>query len=90
MPVPSCVTGWVRIQSTDGVNTSLMYIVIQEKKQRFDVIRGVHFIYQWFFHTPYSQRIQPRPTGVQLYTNTNNNSKHMYVYTWNVGILPSG
>ena len=35
---------WVRIQSADGVKTTLIYDVICEKKQRFEAIRAVHGI----------------------------------------------
>jgi hypothetical protein len=38
------LTGWVRIQS--AAETMLIYRVIREKKQRFEVIRGVYGIDQ--------------------------------------------
>eukprot|EP01043_Picozoa_sp_COSAG02_P032788 COSAG02_NODE_2206_length_9517_cov_3.928860_10_plen_83_part_00 len=55
------LTGWVRIQSSDGVKAILIFRVICEKKQRFEAIRGVHGIDQCILHTAVLHTIPTQP-----------------------------
>eukprot|EP01043_Picozoa_sp_COSAG02_P034004 COSAG02_NODE_2353_length_9081_cov_4.981073_4_plen_211_part_00 len=59
------VTGWVRIQSSDGVKTIMIYGVIREKKQRFEVISGVPVFISEFYllYTIPTQPVRERVLG---------------------------
>jgi hypothetical protein len=46
-------TGWVRNSILSRVKTMVIYRTVLEKKQRFQVIRGMHGIYKCVLHTPH-------------------------------------